>query len=39
VHAAGTELLKELKGRCVTLLNPSPFVAEQLKAAESCGEV
>jgi anti-anti-sigma regulatory factor len=38
VDAAGTELLKELRGRCVTLLSPSPFVAEQLKAVASCEE-
>ena len=31
VDAAGIDLLKELKSRCVTLLSPSPFVAEQLK--------
>jgi anti-anti-sigma regulatory factor len=29
--AAGIELLKELKTRLVTLLNPSSLVAEQLK--------
>jgi hypothetical protein len=31
-EAAGIELLKELRTRSVTLLNPSSFVAEQLKA-------
>ena len=30
--AAGIELLKELRTRLVTLLNPSSLVAEQLKA-------
>jgi anti-anti-sigma regulatory factor len=30
--AAGIELLKELRIRLVTLLNPSSLVAEQLKA-------
>lgn len=39
VDAAGIEFLKELKGRCVTLLSPSPLVAEQLKSVESCGDV
>ena len=38
VDAAGIELLKELRARCVTLLSPSPFVAEQLKAVASCGD-
>ena len=38
VDAAGTELLKELRSRCVTLLSPSPFVAERLKAVASCEE-
>jgi hypothetical protein len=33
VDAAGIELLKELKHRCVTLLNPTSFVAQQLKDA------
>jgi hypothetical protein len=35
VDAAGIELLKELKHRCVTLLNPTSLVAEQLKDAAS----
>jgi hypothetical protein len=30
--AAGIELLKELRIRFVTLVSPSSFVAEQLKA-------
>lgn len=30
--AAGIELLKDLRNRLVTLLSPSSFVAEQLKA-------
>ena len=38
VDAAGIELLKELRSRCVTLLSPSPFVAERLKAVASCGD-
>jgi anti-anti-sigma regulatory factor len=38
VDADGVELLKELRVRCVTLLNPSPFVAERLKAVASCGD-
>ena len=38
VDAAGIELFKELRTRCVTLLSPSPFVAEQLKAVASCGD-
>ncbi len=37
VDAAGIELFKELRIRCVTLLNPSSFVAEQLKNVPSCG--
>ena len=37
VDAAGLDLLKELRSRCVTLLSPSPFVAEQLKDVPSCG--
>ena len=37
VDAAGIELLKKLRSRCVTLLSPSPFVAEQLKDV-SCGD-
>lgn len=39
VDAAGIELLKELKERRVTLLNPSPFVAEQLKDVTGCSKV
>jgi anti-anti-sigma regulatory factor len=39
VDAAGVELLKELKARCVNLLNPSSFVAEQLKHAPSCNDL
>jgi len=35
VDTAGIELLKELRRRGVTLLNPSPFVAEQLKGVAS----
>jgi anti-anti-sigma regulatory factor len=35
VDAAGIELLKELRSRRVTLLNPSSLVAEQLKDAKS----
>jgi hypothetical protein len=38
VDAAGMELLKQLRIRCVTLLRPSPFVAEQLKDAPSCDD-
>jgi anti-anti-sigma regulatory factor len=38
VDAAGIELLKELRIRCVTLLSPSSFVAEQLKGAPSCDD-
>ncbi len=38
VDAAGIDLLKELRSRCVTLLNPLSFVAEQLKAVASCGD-
>jgi anti-anti-sigma regulatory factor len=38
VDTAGIELLKELRSRCVTLLSPSPFVAEQLKSVASCGD-
>lgn len=38
VDAAGIELLKELKRRHVTLLNPTSFVAQQFKdAARSDG--
>ena len=39
VDAAGIELLKELRSRCVTLLSPSPYVAEQLKAGKPCSDV
>ena len=39
VDAAGIELLKELRLQCVTLLNPSPFVAEQLKRVAPCDDV
>jgi len=38
VDADGVELLKELRVRCVTLLNPSPFVSERLKEVASCGD-
>jgi anti-anti-sigma regulatory factor len=38
VDPAGIELLKELRSRCVTLLSPSPFVAEQLKGMASCDD-
>lgn len=38
VDAAGIELLKELRSRCVTLLSPSPFVTEQLKGVAPCGD-
>ncbi len=38
VDAAGIELLKELRSCCVTLLSPSPFVAEQLEGVASCGD-
>ena len=38
VDAAGIELLKELRSRCVTLLSPSPFVAAQLKGVASCSD-
>ena len=38
VDSAGVELLKELRARCVTLLSPSPFVAEQLKRVASCAD-
>ena len=38
VDAAGIELLKALRGRCVTLLAPSSFVAEQLKDVASCDD-
>ena len=39
VDAVGIELLKELRFRCVTLLSPSAFVAEQLKGTPSCGDI
>ncbi|MGH9453791.1 MAG: hypothetical protein ACRD2O_07465 [Terriglobia bacterium] len=38
VDAGGIDLLKELRSRCVTLLSPSPFVAEQLKSVASCDD-
>ena len=38
VDAAGIELLKELRIGCVALLNPSPFVSEQLRAVASCDD-
>ena len=38
VDAEGIELLKELRSHCVTLLSPSPFVAEQLKSVPPCGD-
>jgi|SRR6516165_8627644 hypothetical protein len=38
VDAAGIELFKDLRGRCVKLLSPSPFVVEQLKDATVCDE-
>jgi anti-anti-sigma regulatory factor len=38
IDAAGIELLMELRLCCVILLSPSPFVAEQLKHAESCDD-
>jgi|SRR6516225_2924754 len=38
VDSAAVELLKELRGRCVTLLSPSSFVAEQLKRVASCDD-
>jgi anti-anti-sigma regulatory factor len=38
VDAAGIELLKQLRIRCVNLLSPSSFVAEQLKSAPSCDD-
>ena len=37
VDAAGIELLKELRLRCVTFLNPSPF-AEQLRRVTPCDD-
>jgi anti-anti-sigma regulatory factor len=38
IDAAGIELLKELRVRCVILHSPSSFVAEQLKGGPSCGD-
>ena len=38
IDTSGVEFLKELRGRCVTLLNPSPFVTEQLKDVASCDD-
>jgi anti-anti-sigma regulatory factor len=38
VDTAGIQLLKELRMRCVALLSPSPFVAEQLKDVASCDD-
>ena len=38
VDTAGIEFLKKLRSRCVTLLRPSPFVAEQLKGVASCDD-
>ena len=39
VDATGIEFLKTLRGRCVTLLDPSSFVAEQLKDVAPCGDI
>jgi anti-anti-sigma regulatory factor len=39
VDAEGIELLKDLRTRCVTLLSPSPFVAEQLKDVALCDDI
>ena len=39
VDPAGIKLFMELKARCVTLLSPSPFVSEQLKAVPSCDDI
>ena len=39
VDPAGIEILKELRSRCVTLLSPSPYVAEQLKDVKPCSDV
>jgi anti-anti-sigma regulatory factor len=39
VDAAGIELLKELRARCVNLLNPSSFVAGQLKHVPACSDL
>jgi ABC-type transporter Mla MlaB component len=38
IDVAGIEVLKELRSRCVTLLNPLSFVAEQLKDVAACGD-
>ena len=38
VDASGIELLKELRSRCVNLISPSSFVAEQLKDVATCGD-
>ena len=38
VDASGIELLKGLRSRCVTLLNPSPFVSGELKNVDPCDE-
>lgn len=38
VDAAGIALLKELKSQCVALLNPSAFIAGQLKSVPECGD-
>ncbi len=38
VDTAGIELLKELSLRCVTLINPSPYVAEQLNRVTPCDD-
>jgi anti-anti-sigma regulatory factor len=38
VDSSGIEFLKQLRVRCVTLLNPSPFVAEQLKDVACCDD-
>ncbi len=36
VDPAGIEILKELRSRCVILLSPLSFVAEQLKDVTTC---
>jgi len=38
IDADGIEALKDLRSRCVKLISPSSFVAEQLKDVASCGE-
>jgi len=38
IDAAGLEVLKELRSRCVRLISLSSFVAEQLKDVASCGD-